>query len=342
MDKENVLVRVYELRDPRDIECKPRYVGITTKSLKYRLTAHKNCITYDYRGRWFKKLTREGVTPTIHLIEEVVGWDYACEVEKYWIKEFKEQGYNLTNSTEGGEGTTGYKHSQTFKNFQRSFRIGSKHSEETKRKISKTNKITQNLPEIQELRSKRTKGKKLSEETKFKISNSKKGIPCPEHVKQLLSVKFFKDGNPNYGKSTPETVKEKIRKLNSGELNWKYIRDIDRTLFIKHYLEGWTCKEIGEFYKIDFQLVYRYLKKNNVYTNKNRKKYNILQYDLEGNFIKEWNNILIKDIPIYFNKNYNTFNLHFIKDCKKSMFNYMWREKTDNYPLVIPAYRNKK
>lgn len=104
------VVKIYELRDPRDLECSPRYVGITIKDLNSRLSAHvtiKALKTKTYKNNWIKSLLKDGIKPTIHLIEEVVGWDYACQVEKYYIKEFREQGYILTNSTDGGEGSVG-------------------------------------------------------------------------------------------------------------------------------------------------------------------------------------------------------------------------------------------
>lgn len=112
-----MIVKIYELRDPRDETKSPRYVGITTKDLKIRLNSHLNGVKYDktrinHKVNWIKNLLKNNIIPSIHLIEEVEGWDYACEVEKYWIKEFKEQGYKLTNSTDGGEGVLGFKHSQ--------------------------------------------------------------------------------------------------------------------------------------------------------------------------------------------------------------------------------------
>jgi len=107
---EDVLVKVYELRDPRDEECKPRYIGITIKDLNSRLSGHLtnySLKTKTHKNNWIRDLLKEDVKPTIHLIEEVIGWSYACEVEKYYIKEFKDQGYNLTNVTDGGEGSVG-------------------------------------------------------------------------------------------------------------------------------------------------------------------------------------------------------------------------------------------
>jgi len=110
--KENRIVRIYELRDPRDPECRPRYVGITVKALDKRLVAHltkNNLVTRTHKNNWIKSLLEKKVIPTIHLIEEVENWEESCEIEKYWIKEFREQGYNLTNSTDGGEGVLGLK-----------------------------------------------------------------------------------------------------------------------------------------------------------------------------------------------------------------------------------------
>lgn len=124
---EDVLVRIYELRDPRSKDVTPRYVGITIKDLEKRLYFHikdaERSISSTHKIKWIQSLLRSNVTPTIHLIEEVIGWKYACEVEKYWIKEFREQGYNLTNSTDGGEGS-----------------INTKVSMETRKKLS--NKFT--------------------------------------------------------------------------------------------------------------------------------------------------------------------------------------------------------
>jgi len=116
-DKESVIIRIYELRDPRVVETfageSTRYIGKTVRSLSVRLYEHIHDSLNRkhhrvYRFNWIKNLIEFGESPTIHLIEEVVGFDYGHEVEKYWISEFKEYGSKLTNHTDGGGGALGY------------------------------------------------------------------------------------------------------------------------------------------------------------------------------------------------------------------------------------------
>lgn len=181
---DNVIVKIYELRDPRDPECKPRYVGITVKPLKYRLSLHlHDAVTgkKHHRANWTRKLMREGVLPTIHLIEEVVGWEYACKTEQYWIKEFKEQGYKLTNSTDGGEGRVGYKVSQ-----------------ETIDKITSKTRGRIFSAEVRQKMSKASLGRIVSKETREKISSSTIGIKKSKEAvlkKYKKVIQFDTDGN---------------------------------------------------------------------------------------------------------------------------------------------------
>ena len=98
-----------------------------------------------------------------------------------WGKEA--MGYNMTD---GGEGTTGYVHTQLSREKMSQSRIGKPMSDEIKKKISKT-----------------TTGKKLSKETKHKISNSKKGvIPSNQCIEALKEA--------NTGKQLTEEHKQKI------------------------------------------------------------------------------------------------------------------------------------
>lgn len=72
---------------------------------------------------------------------------------------------------------------------------------------------------------------------------------------------------------------------------------------------------------------------------KNKGFKEILQYDLEGNFIKEWKSASDISENIYGNRKRGTD----ITQCcllkKKSSLNFQWRYKIDNYPLKIKSYK---
>jgi len=54
------------------------------------------------------------------------------------------------------------------------------------------------------------KGKIYNQKTRRKISESKRGITCPDYLKEYYSKMYSGEGNPNYGKKhSPETL-EKI------------------------------------------------------------------------------------------------------------------------------------
>lgn len=335
MVKENALIKVYELRDPRDLECKPRYIGITSRSLEKRLNQHLLMDTSDYRGNWITSLKKCNIIPTIHLIEEVVGWKNACEVEKYWIREFREQGYNLTNSTKGGDGTLGYSHTKEAKNRIRNSRLNTHIPDEIRLKISKANKLTKNTIEYKEKYKDLYKNRVLSEETKLKISMSRKGKKLSEEHKRKISEFWLTHMHPLLGTKRPREIVDKINAKNSGIFNHGYIHNIDRTLFINYYYNNFTCKEIGNIFNVSTQLVYNYLKENIPNYKRNRKRISLLQYSLDGKFIQEWNNIYLKDVAKYFNVGKQNFSLTFIRNKRGSRFGYIWREKTENYSLNI-------
>ena len=104
----------------------------------------------------------------------------------------------LTNCTWGGEGCSGYKHSEEH-NKKISEKVkgknhplyGTHRSEETKRKISESEN-----------------GKKCSEETKRKMSEAKSKMS--EETKQKISEKVKGENNPIYGTHRSEETKRKI------------------------------------------------------------------------------------------------------------------------------------
>jgi hypothetical protein len=101
---------IYVLKDPTDSQI--RYVGKTEKTLETRLSGHiseaKRRKVLCHKNNWVYSLLLKGLRPIIQLIETVPYDQDWQEREKYWIKYYRELGYDLTNSTDGGIGTSGW------------------------------------------------------------------------------------------------------------------------------------------------------------------------------------------------------------------------------------------
>lgn len=95
---------IYILIDPRNNDV--RYVG-KSNSPRKRLSDHCNNKTRKptHKTNWIRKLKKEGVRPELHVVDVVPieEWQFW---EAYWIEQFKNWGYNLTNSATGGGGIT--------------------------------------------------------------------------------------------------------------------------------------------------------------------------------------------------------------------------------------------
>jgi group I intron endonuclease len=154
-----------------DEDCLPIYVG-KAKNFDKRASQHINVDRFKYDTwfyRWLNKCIAEGRGYYIDILEEVNQENWQ-ERERYWIKHVKENGYRLTNMTDGGDGNN----NQVF----------------SKEALEKRSQKLKGIPRPQEVRdriSKSNTGKKLSEETKRKLSEFNKGKPCPDIVKQKLS-----------------------------------------------------------------------------------------------------------------------------------------------------------
>lgn len=95
-----------------DINGDIRYIG-KTSYLKQRLYSHiKECRTkkVNHKINWIKSLLKKGEKPIISILDEVDS-NYWQFWECFWIEQFKQWGFNLTNQTNGGDGLHGYKHS---------------------------------------------------------------------------------------------------------------------------------------------------------------------------------------------------------------------------------------
>lgn len=110
------------------------------------------------------------------------------EAERFWIKEYRSRGKAQYNIADGGEGFSGKRSEETKRKISESEK-GKKRSEETCRKISESHKGRHLSEEAKKKMSEARKGHPVSEETKRKISEAKKGKHCPhsEEWKKKMS-----------------------------------------------------------------------------------------------------------------------------------------------------------
>lgn len=164
---------IYGLEDPNTKEI--RYIGLSSSGLK-RPRAHfckSHLSRKTHRSSWIKSLN--GVYPKIVILEESQNKDDLPALEIKWIRTAKSSGWDLTNHTDGGEGTNSFKH-----------------TDESKRKMSEASKkMWKENPVVftEEARFKcgsSNRGKKLGSEwsqrcaslkntPEFKVYNSKSG-----------------------------------------------------------------------------------------------------------------------------------------------------------------------
>ncbi len=161
--------KIYVLCEPDGMI---RYVGKTKNSLAHRLACHlldSRRFHNNHKSNWIRSLVRIGYLPTITLIGEVEGNGNKEEIA--WIKYYREEGLNLTNATEGGEG--GIFSKEVIKKIsdsnkgKASWAKGKHFSKDHCRKISESNKGQ--IPW--------TKGRQLSEEHRRRIREAQKGKP---------------------------------------------------------------------------------------------------------------------------------------------------------------------
>jgi hypothetical protein len=175
----------------------PFYIG---KGKGNRMQCHaknalRNKCCNKYLQRKILKILKEGNDVICNKITNDCSEDFAFEIEKEMIAYCKSVGIKLCNHTDGGEGSSGYKH-----------------TEETKKQLKTY------IPWC--------KGKKLgpkSEESKKKQSISMKGKVSPNKGKHASEETVNKQRKAHLGKSNgphTEETKNKISESNKGQIPW--------------------------------------------------------------------------------------------------------------------------
>lgn len=317
---------IYSLEYP---EGNVRYIGKTTMDLKVRFRGHlvgRNSAK-THKNNWIKKLFKEGVKPIVHQIDVVPEEEWRFW-ERFWISQMKTWGFKLTNTTEGGDGLSGYSHKESTKAKQSTGRY--KYLEQAEKKSWNEG----------------MKGFE-SEETKNKRSNSLMG-----HV--VTEEQIEKGRNTKIERGICQSKEEKIAKRKEVEIKMEQdfiercykIHKIDissleivATMDVAQLKENYDLDEVRNIRgsclsskinnKFRSYLNYFWSYEGVDFSNFKRphedskRKRKVDQFDLEDNFIKTWN--LMSEAEEFYNKRSST---NIVANCRgnqKSAYGYKWR-----------------
>lgn len=177
--RNTVIYALYSTEDNKD-----RYVGQTVQKIERRISQHLHeALKRDKKTRvanWIRKAISSGYEIKFRILQANAVYN---ESEKEWIKKLRENGTDLVNLTDGGEGTLGWHGNKgnkrpdlTLRNMQNRGKPGHKISDESKLKISDANK-GKNKPWLAEI-NKKNKGKPgrpHTDESRAAISRALKG-----------------------------------------------------------------------------------------------------------------------------------------------------------------------
>ncbi len=198
-----IKTKIYVLTEPSG---EIRYIGKTSAPLSERISDHLSDARRgkkSYKNNWIRQLFSKCVLPKIELLGEVEG--QGCIEEQAWIDYGKKEGWQLTNLTNGGDGTSGYHHTEEYKAKMKIFKrrenlspetlakmrivhSGIKHTEEHKEKIRKAMQGRIINQEWRRKISLANIGKKASPETIKKLSLSHMGIKLSEEAKRKCAL----------------------------------------------------------------------------------------------------------------------------------------------------------
>jgi hypothetical protein len=111
LDKKFVIYGLFD-PDTKDI----RYVGITSRSVISRLSEHlrKAKKGKTYKDRWVAKLLSNGKVPLLCILYTASSFEEVKALEICFIFYFRNSGHSLVNTTDGGDGALGLKHSEEY------------------------------------------------------------------------------------------------------------------------------------------------------------------------------------------------------------------------------------
>lgn len=298
--------KIYTLHDPDTLEI--RYVGYTNQPFYKRLSSHiceAKGSSNTHKSNWIKGLLSDNKRPLIKLLDITTDIKELKKLEIYWINKLKIEGINLTNGTPGGDGLP----------------VGFKHSELTKAKMSEAKS------------GKRPGWMDSSEANSIRIK-----IGITQTGKKLTKEHIDKIILGNTGKRWKLTELSKTKRYKpviqyslNGELLkiWTSIKEIEDTLNIPRSIISRCCNCIKGAYT-GYGFIWKFKNHESKFKDlapSTLGKKIVLQYTLNGIFIKKWESLT------QINKELN-FHISLISKCcnnkKSEAHGFIWKFETDN------------
>lgn len=192
---------IYYLKHPITNEI--RYIGKTSKKLKYRLYNHiynaKHTKHNKHLSNWILQILNEGLLPIMDLLE-ICDESIWKEQEQFWISLYP----NLINLTLGGDGCEGLQHTEETLLKLRESRSGFKHTEQFKQDKSDFFKTIIRTDSWKNNISKSRQGYKPTEAALKNQSEAHKGYIMPDAQKEKIRASLK-------GRKRPQIVIDKIK-----------------------------------------------------------------------------------------------------------------------------------
>ena len=190
-----------------------KYLGLTEKTLENRVKQHLYNIKRDYKTsrKFYNSIKKYGIDNFIIGIIEECDVFLLPEREKFYIEKYDTYRKGL-NSTLGGEGVSGWKHTEETRKKLGDINRGKKLTEEHKEKLRKP----RHTEEWKRQHIERLRGRVVKLETRIKLSQSqkgRKGRPISEEQRENQRQKMI-------GRPKSKEHAENIKKSKQGVRWW--------------------------------------------------------------------------------------------------------------------------
>jgi hypothetical protein len=173
-------------------------------------------------ARWIRLLINEGLAPVFSIIQVLNSFEEMSQSEIFWIKEYRKY-FHLLNLTDGGEGTMGYKVSDSFRKKMSVLHKGKKMSAEWRRQASKRKSGVKLSPDhVMKIRAAFMRPEyrdkigaiakaRMTPEVRMKISSTTKNRTfTPEHRANLREAMRRRMETPKWKDEVEELRKRRI------------------------------------------------------------------------------------------------------------------------------------